>query len=196
VREYSAGGLVVDGIESDTPMAIIIGHTDRKGAMLWALPKGHIEVGERPEETAIREIAEETGVSGEALTALGCIDYWFRAQERIVHKTVHHFLVAFRAGELSAGDHEVGQVAWVPLDRLSSWLTHADERRLAATAQQLVDTVRTRGRSALPPLPPSSPRRRPQTHSVARHHDRPDTSTPPTTPADPLDERRGDDDHR
>jgi 8-oxo-dGTP pyrophosphatase MutT (NUDIX family) len=177
-------------------MAVIIGRADRKGRMLWALPKGHIEVGERPEETAIREITEETGVYGEALTALGRIDYWFRAHEHVVHKTVHHYLVAFRGGELSAGDHEVGQVAWVPLDRLQSQLTHADERRLAVIAAQLIDTVRTRGRSALPPLPQSSPRRRPQTHSVARHHDRPDTSMPGRTQAEPLDGRRDDDEHR
>ena len=175
VHEYSAGGLVVDGIDGDAVMAVIIGHADRRGRMVWALPKGHVEVGERPEETAVREIAEETGVYGDVLAVLGYINYWFRAPEHIVHKTVRHYLVRFRAGVLCADDHEVGQVAWVPLEQLPSLLTHADERRLATTAAQLIETVRTQGPSALPPLPSSSPRRRPQTHSVARQHTNTDT---------------------
>ena len=52
---------------------------------------------------------------------------------------------------------------------LSSWLSHPNGRQLAQVAMQLVETLRTHGPAALPPLPPSAPRRPPQTHSIARH---------------------------
>ncbi len=61
--------------------------------MLWSLPKGHIEQGETAEQTAIREVAEETGIHGGVLASLGSIDYWFVTEGRRVHKTVHHYLM-------------------------------------------------------------------------------------------------------
>jgi len=88
VHETSAGGLVIDGIDGpkDGQVAALIGRTDRRGRMLWSLPKGHIEVGETAEQTAIREVAEETGIQGSVLAALGSIDYWFVTEGRRVQK--------------------------------------------------------------------------------------------------------------
>jgi ADP-ribose pyrophosphatase YjhB (NUDIX family) len=163
---------VVDGLDRETQLALVIGRANRRGRMVWTMPKGHIEIGERAQETATREIAEETGIRGDVLASLGCIEFWFRAEERVVHKTVHHYLVRFLDGELSTLDHEVEQIAWVPLDELASRLAHADERRLAEVAEQLIEIYRTKGPGALPPLPHSSPRRRPQTHSIAGRHSR------------------------
>jgi ADP-ribose pyrophosphatase YjhB (NUDIX family) len=145
--------------------------------MLWSLPKGHIEVGETAEQTAMREVAEETGVRGSVLAALGSIDYWFVTDGRRVHKTVHHYLMRFSGGELSDDDVEVAEVAWVPIRELPSKLAYADERRLAEVADELICKLQTDGPSALPPLPPSSPRRRPQTHSHA-HRRRSDEPAP------------------
>lgn len=175
VHETSAGGLVIDGIDGprDGQVAALIGRIDRRGRMLWSLPKGHIELGETAEQTAIREVAEETGISGSVLAALGRIDYWFVTDGRRVHKTVHHYLMRFLGGELSDDDLEVAEVAWVPLQELPTRLAYADERRLAEVADELIDKLQNDGPSALPPLPPSSPRRRPQTHSRARHVNRP-----------------------
>jgi 8-oxo-dGTP pyrophosphatase MutT (NUDIX family) len=170
VQEHSAGGLVVDGLDRETQVAVVIGKTNRHGHICWTLPKGHIEVGEKAEQTAIREIAEETGIRGDVLAALGRIDYWFRAEDHVVHKKVDHYLLRFVDGEPSAGDHEVCEVAWVPVDELASRLTYADERKLAEAAARLIGMVRTQGATALPPLPHSRPRRRPQAHSIARHH--------------------------
>jgi 8-oxo-dGTP pyrophosphatase MutT (NUDIX family) len=170
VHETSAGGLVIHGLDQDNQAAVVIGRADRRGRILWSFPKGHIEVGERAEETAVREIAEETGIRGDVLASLGSINYWFRAERHMVHKTVHHYLLRFREGELAAAhDHEVGHVAWVPLGELRSRLAHADERRLADLAADLIETLRGHGPAALPALPHSSPRRQPQTHSIARH---------------------------
>ena len=181
LAEFSAGGLVIDGMDGprENLLALLIGRADRRGRMIWMLPKGHIEVGETAEQTAMREIAEETGIQGHVLAALGSIDFWFRAQNHVVHKTVHHYLLHFRGGEPRAGDHEVESVEWVPFDELPSRLTHADERKLTEVAASLIDTLRTDGPAALPPLPHSRPRRLPQTHSVARHHDPGDPAARP-----------------
>jgi 8-oxo-dGTP pyrophosphatase MutT (NUDIX family) len=174
VHETSAGGLVIDGIDGprDGQVAALIGRVDRRGRMLWSLPKGHIEVGETAEQTAIREVAEETGIRGSVLAALGRIDYWFVTDGRRVHKTVHHYLMRFSGGELSDEDLEVAEVAWVPIHELPSRLAYADERRLAQVADELIDKLQNDGVDALPSLPPSAPRRHPQTHSRTRHSDK------------------------
>jgi 8-oxo-dGTP pyrophosphatase MutT (NUDIX family) len=175
VHETSAGGLVIDGLDGprDSQVAALIGRIDRRGRMLWSLPKGHIELGETAEQTAIREVAEETGIRGSVLAALGRIDYWFVTDGRRVHKTVHHYLMRFSGGELSDEDLEVAEVAWVPIQELPSRLAYADERRLAQVADELIDKLQSDGPAALPPLPPSSPRRQPQTHSRTRHSGKP-----------------------
>ncbi|MQA08489.1 MAG: NUDIX domain-containing protein [Pseudonocardiaceae bacterium] len=136
VDETSAGGLMLDGSGKNV---VLIGRLDRKGRLLWSLPKGHIESGETPEQTAVREVAEETGIHGRAMHPLGTIDYWFVAEKRRVHKTVHHFLMRATSGELSDEDVEVTEVAWVPLADLESRLAYADERRLARRAQELLN---------------------------------------------------------
>ena len=121
-----------DGVTG--PRAALIGRTDRRGRLLWSLPKGHIEAGETPEDTAVREVAEETGIIGEVVAPLGIIDFWFVADGRRVHKTVHHFLLLAADPvdglELSDEDVEVSEVAWVPLEEVASRLAYADERRL------------------------------------------------------------------
>ena len=118
VDETSAGGLVLD----------------RRGRLLWSLPKGHVEAGESEPETAVREVCEETGIAGRVIGKLGTIDFWFVAEGRRVHKTVHHFLLLatdpVHGLGLSDADVEVSEVAWVPLDELAARLAYADERRL------------------------------------------------------------------
>ncbi|WP_054053256.1 NUDIX hydrolase [Alloactinosynnema sp. L-07] len=136
VDETSAGGLVID---PGTDRVALIGRLDRRGRLLWSLPKGHIEAGETPEQTAVREIAEETGIDGEVIRPLGTIDYWFIADgAKRVHKTVHHFLLVAHTYELSDEDVEVTEVAWVGIDELETRLAYADERRLVRKARQLL----------------------------------------------------------
>jgi len=135
VDETSAGGLVLDEAHA---AAAIIGRLDRRGRLLWSLPKGHIEAGETSEQTAIREVSEETGIDSKVLRTLGTIDYWFVAEDRRVHKTVHHFLLEAVGGELSDEDVEVTEVAWVPLGELDDLLAYADERRLVRLALDLL----------------------------------------------------------
>ncbi|MYV98156.1 NUDIX hydrolase [Streptomyces sp. SID3343] len=133
-EETSAGGLVVDRL---TLRAALIARRDRRGRLLWSLPKGHIEDGEGPVEAALREVEEETGIVGRILAPLGVIDYWFTAPDRRVHKTVHHYLMEAAGGDLSDDDIEVEAVAWVPLGALSARLAYPDERRLVTLAPEL-----------------------------------------------------------
>ncbi|WP_165865751.1 NUDIX hydrolase [Vallicoccus soli] len=137
VEETSAGGLVVD-LDAPVPRAALIGRLDRRGRLLWSLPKGHIEPGESVEDTAVREVEEETGIRGTVLAPLGSIDYWFVTPDRRVHKTVHHYLLRATGGELSDADVEVTEVAWVAVADLPSRLAYAGERRLARTAAELL----------------------------------------------------------
>src|SRR5947209_13550727 len=104
VDETSAGGLVVadDGISE--PRAALIGRLDRRGRLLWSLPKGHVEEGETPADTAVREVSEETGILGRVIAPLGTIDFWFVAGGKRIHKTVHHYLLLAEGGELSDAD--------------------------------------------------------------------------------------------
>jgi len=140
VEETSAGGLVVDRSEPRWRAALIARH-DRRGRLIWSLPKGHLEEGETAEQAAIREVEEETGIRGTIVAPLGTIDFWFVAEDRRVHKTVHHFLLEATAGALSDTDEEVVEVGWVPLDELDSRLAYADERRLVAGAADLLDSA-------------------------------------------------------
>ena len=140
VEETSAGGLVVSG-RGDTAVGALIGRLDRRGRMLWSLPKGHIEAGETTETTAIREVAEETGIRGSVRESLGTITFWFVADGTRVHKTVHHFLLVAEGGELSDDDSEVSAVAWVPLRELAGRLAHADERNLVADVPHLLRAI-------------------------------------------------------
>lgn len=140
VRETSAGGLVISDLDLpvDQLAAALIGRMDRRGRMMWSLPKGHIETGETAEQTAIREVAEETGIEGTVVAPLGKIDYWFVSEGRRIHKTVHHYLLRSIGGELSDADYEVSEVAWVPLAELPRKLTYSDERRLARMARGVI----------------------------------------------------------
>ena len=133
----SAGGLVIDRT-GGKPMAALIGRTDRRGRLLWSLPKGHIETGETAQQAAIREVAEETGILGRIVAPLGTITFWFVIEDRRVHKTVHHHLLLAESGALSAEDAEVSAVAWVPLPELAQRLAYADERRLVERVPELL----------------------------------------------------------
>ncbi len=134
VDEVSAGGLVVDQMSSEA-QALLISRHDRRGRLIWSFPKGHLEEGETDRDAAIREVAEETGIQAAVLEPLGEIDFWFMADGRRIHKTVHHFLMVCEGGELCADDPEVESVEWVPLSAVSARLAYSDERALLKKAR-------------------------------------------------------------
>ena len=119
--------------------AALIARHDRRGRLIWSLPKGHIEPGETAEDAAIREVREETGITGRIVAPLGTIDFWFMVSGTRIHKTVHHFILEAVGGELSDEDIEVVKVAWVPIDRVQRRLKYRDERRLMAKAMDILE---------------------------------------------------------
>ena len=138
VEEVSAGGFVLDR-SGRRPKAALIARRDRRGRLVWSLPKGHLEAGETPETAAVREVFEETGITGTILASLGTIDFWFMADDRRIHKTVHHDLLEAQDVVLSDADAEVTEVAWVPLDEVAARLRYADERRLVDRVREALE---------------------------------------------------------
>ena len=138
VDEVSAGGLVID---TSGTMGLLIGRYDHKDAsgkrVLWSLPKGHIEEGETPEQAAIREVAEETGITSSITKSLGVIDFWFMAGGKRIHKTVHHFIFTEVGGTLLAQESEVDEVSWFPLSEIVDRLAYPDEKKLIAKTVEI-----------------------------------------------------------
>ena len=136
VDEVSAGGLVIDHSGKN---GLLIGRIDHKDAsgqrILWSLPKGHIEEGETPEQAALREVAEETGIESSIERALGVIDFWFMAGGKRIHKTVHHYLFRETGGKLAPQESEVDEVGWFPLTEIVERLAYPDEKKLIARTQ-------------------------------------------------------------
>ena len=130
VREYSAGGLIFD----DQNRVAIIARHSRSGHLEWCLPKGHIEKGETPQQTAVREVHEETGILGEVIDSIATIDYWFTGTTQRVHKLVHHFALKQTGGELTVEgdpDHEAEDAIWVRFEDLDDVLSYPNERKIA-----------------------------------------------------------------
>lgn len=146
--ETSAGGLVVSGlaeavrddgtVDLSRIYVALIGRLDRRGRLLWSMPKGHVEPGEAHDTTAEREVWEETGIHGEVIAELGVIDYWFISDGTRIHKTVHHHLLRYVDGDLNDEDPEVTEVTWFPASSLVERLAYADERKLARRAHDLL----------------------------------------------------------
>ena len=126
LTEHSYGGIVV----RDGQMAVIV----PRGKRALALPKGGPESGERPEDTAAREVREETGVLGRVRAPLGDVVYFYRRSGRRVRKTVSFFLLDYVEGSTDDHDHEVTEARWVPLEEARSELTYPGEREMVENA--------------------------------------------------------------
>lgn len=106
----------------------------------WALPKGLIAPGEKAEATALREVAEETGVEATPVEKLGDVRYVYTWAGERVFKVVSFFLFRYRAGRL--GDirpehaHEIAEARWLPLDEAARLLAYEGEREMAAKASE------------------------------------------------------------
>jgi len=114
----------------------------RKGDLAWGLPKGLVEKGEAPEETAVREVQEETGLVAEIVEPLGDISYWYVWDEERIRKKVTFFLMEAVGGDVSVHDHEMEDVRWFPLQeagRRASYPSERDVLRRAADALARTD---------------------------------------------------------
>lgn len=130
-QEVSAGGVVVRG---DEVLVIVPTRRGAQGQKVLALPKGHVDPGETPEQTAAREVREETGVEAELVEQLGEIRYFYQRSGVRVFKRVSFFLFAYRGGSVDDHDDEVEEVRWMPLREATTALSYEGERSMAARA--------------------------------------------------------------
>jgi 8-oxo-dGTP pyrophosphatase MutT (NUDIX family) len=134
-REFSAGGVVVRRLSGTWKLAAIrpAGKTN-----VWALPKGLIGPGEEPAAAALREVTEETGVTGRLVQKLGDVRYVYTWKGERVFKVVSFFLVRYKAGRLGEIDpamrREVDEARWLPLEEAPRLLSYEGEREMAASA--------------------------------------------------------------
>ncbi len=148
----SAGGIVVRHESGRTSLVIGSRRRERDG-WTWTLPKGTPIAGETREETALREVGEETGLEVRITGQLDSIEYWFVQSGQRIHKTVHYFLMEPTGGDLAGHDHEFEQVRWVTFDEASRMLTFETERALVARAADLVGTTLPAGESRSAEVP-------------------------------------------
>ena len=125
VQLESAGGVVY----RETARGVEVVLCGARNPRMWRLPKGTPDPGETREETALREVCEETGLEVELLDTIGSIQYQFTrpGDGAICHKTVHFYLMAPTGGDLSLHDNEFDVVEWFPV-RPRSRLAHIQER--------------------------------------------------------------------
>ena len=129
----SAGGIVVRFVDG-TPQLVAGKRKRERDGVTWTLPKGTPNPGESTEQTALREVTEETGLDVRIVSPFDSIEYWFVQGRTRIHKTVHYFLMVPTGGDLARHDHEFAEVRWIGFDEAPTLLTFETERALVARA--------------------------------------------------------------
>jgi 8-oxo-dGTP pyrophosphatase MutT (NUDIX family) len=139
-QEISAGAVVVRRLRGRWWLAAIRPGGKPEGT--WALPKGNVGRGEPPEETALREVTEETGLEGTSLGKLGDVKYVYTRRGMRIFKVVSFYLVRYRRGRINevpdAFRHEVAEARWLPLDAAPRLLAYGGEKEMAEKALALL----------------------------------------------------------
>ena len=129
----SAGGIVTRFQES-IPQLVIGRRKREKEGRTWTLPKGTPIPGETLEQTALREVCEETGLTVRIVSPLDAIHYTFMQRGTRIHKTVHYFMMEPTGGGLEHHDHEFEEVRWIAFDEAGALLSFETERSLVGLA--------------------------------------------------------------
>ena len=135
--QFSAGGVVYK--KEDNKIFILVSqHSQHHG---WVFPKGligdHVE-GEKKEDTALREVKEETGAEGKIIRSLNPITYWFVFEKEKVRKTVYYFLMEYVKGDITKHYHEMEAVEWLPAKNVEERLTYKSDKIVWNEAKKLV----------------------------------------------------------
>ncbi len=135
-RQISAGGVLYRMGDAGPEVALI----SLKEGRVWALPKGLVDKGEKPEEAALREVREETGMEGGVVAPLGYIKYFYLSHEDDTRyfKLVHFFLMRYLAGSPEDHDWEVEAVEWFPLADALKLASYKTEREILTKAAGLL----------------------------------------------------------
>lgn len=151
VQAFSAGGVLfrrVAGASSDArePEATAVSAQQQVEIVLvgrasenfWVLPKGTPKAGETREQVALREVSEETGVTGRILGEIGSIHYSFARKGTRFNKEVLYYLMEATGGDVSLHDHEYDDAGWFPLTQVPSLLAYANEAELVTRAAAMI----------------------------------------------------------
>ena len=133
--ETSAGGVVFRVVDG-RPLYLIIRDSYRN----WGFPKGHLETGERPEDAALREVAEETGLDDLAVRgSIDTIDWFFRFRCQLIHKVCHFFLMETSSTSTSP-QHAEGITAcrWSAFDEAQALISYSNAREVLRRAQEML----------------------------------------------------------
>jgi 8-oxo-dGTP pyrophosphatase MutT (NUDIX family) len=141
-REFSAGGVLIRRIRGVPHVAAIRPQGKPEGT--WALPKGNLDEGEKPPETALREVWEETGVHGRLVEKLGDVRYTYTRRDRTrVFKVVSFYLLTAGRGRLGEIEErmrvEVAEARWLPLAEAPRLLAYGGEREMVRKALDRFD---------------------------------------------------------
>lgn len=132
--EFSAGGVVFKK-EGDKTFILLAQHSGHHG---WVFPKGLIDKGEKKEETASREVEEETGIKGTIIRPLEPIEFWYVFEGEKIKKTVYYFLMAEAGGDIEKHDHEMEKVEWITAEEVENRLTYKSEKEVWEEARKLI----------------------------------------------------------
>ena len=137
--QISAGGAALRKLGNELSVALIsTGNPPR-----WQLPKGLVDKGETPEQAAVREVREESGINSRIDKLIDKVEYWYqskRGRERIrYHKFVYFYLMWYESGEVTDHDNEVNEAKWVPMKDAISLLAFRSERAIVERAAELID---------------------------------------------------------
>jgi len=139
-REFSAGGVAIRRLRGEWMFAAIRPGGKKPG--VWALPKGLIAEGEKPDVTALRETEEETGIQARLVTKLGDIRYVYTWEGERVFKVVSFYLLRYSKGRLGEIEPEmrieVDEAQWLPLEDAPKLLAYGGERQMAEKALAFV----------------------------------------------------------
>ena len=152
--EFSAGGIVFkqslkpSGFkkekEGEKTFILLCQHSYHHG---WGFPKGLIEdkiKKEKKEDTAIREVEEETGAKGEILEALESISYWYVFEGEKIKKTVYYFIMKYIDGDITKHDFEMENVEWIEMDKVLEKLTFKTDKKVFEKAMPVIQRLANR----------------------------------------------------
>ena len=139
VVEISSGGVIFKKSNNSFEIALI---SKRKGK-IWCLPKGHVEEGEHLTETAVREVKEETGLTGRITDKLGDITYWYYIKEENIkcRKTVYFYLMEYVSGDTADHDMEVDEAEWFSLETALEKVSFKGDRNMIAKAIEKLQSL-------------------------------------------------------
>jgi 8-oxo-dGTP pyrophosphatase MutT (NUDIX family) len=133
-KEFSAGGIVFKKQKTDSgkpkTVWLISQHSQHKG---WVFPKGLIGdtiKEESKEDTAVREVKEETGIDARIMTELPSpVQYWYQFKGEKIFKTVYFYLMKHLGGDFENRDHEMMDVKWATEEEVKKTLTYDNDKK-------------------------------------------------------------------